>query len=385
LSAGRQLDAAIRQTDGLSKSLDAIRTPLLAQARSLVQNGMRGASTTDPAQLEAARRELQAATARFKELAALLVPLGEQDIAVDTAHDTLAGWRDALHERLAETARYLMLRVSVLAALVVAVLAISEVWRRATFRYLHDARRRRQFLTLRRVAVAIALTFIIGFGFVSEFGSVATYIGFVTAGLAVALQNVILAVVGYFFLIGRYGVRVGDRVTLAGVTGSVVEIGLVRIFLMELAGPDLHSTGRMVALSNAVLFQPQALFRQLPGAEFLWHVVTLVLDPTVDLQHAEARVRSAANAVFEQYGPAFEEQYAVVQRQVDFETTAPRPEVRTRLTAKGLEFDVRYPVQPAQAAAIDQRMIQSLHAELAREPALALAPAGEPALKGADA
>ena len=61
------------------------------------------------------------------------------------------------------------------------------------------------------------------FGLVSEVGSVATYVGFVTAGVAVALQNVILAVVAYFFLIGRYGVKVGDRITLAGVTGRVVD------------------------------------------------------------------------------------------------------------------------------------------------------------------
>ena len=54
----------------------------------------------------------------------------------------------------------------------------------------------------------------------------------ITAGLAVALQNVILAVVAYFFLIGRYGVRVGDRITLAGVTGRVVEIVHTRVFFI---------------------------------------------------------------------------------------------------------------------------------------------------------
>jgi len=66
-------------------------------------------------------------------------------------------------------------------------------------------------------------------------------------------------------------VRVGDRVTLAGVTGRVVEIGLARIYMMELAGPQLRSSGRMVVLSNAVLFQPTALFKQLPGSDFYWH------------------------------------------------------------------------------------------------------------------
>ena len=179
---------------------------------------------------------------------------------------------------------------------VAVVLIVSDIWRRATFRYLHDVRRRRQFLVLRRVAVGIALTLVIVFGLVSEIGSIATYIGFVTAGVAVALQNVILAVVAYFFLIGRYGVRVGDRITLAGVTGRVVDIGLVRIYLMELSGPDLHATGRMVVLSNAVLFQPTALFKQIPGADFVWHTVTLTIAATADVSEAHKRLKAAAGA-----------------------------------------------------------------------------------------
>ena len=195
-------------------------------------------------------------------------------------------------------ARYLLLRLGFLLGSVAVVLIISEVWRRATFRYLADARRRQQFLSLRRVVVGLALTLVIVFGLVSEFGSLATYAGLITAGLAVALQNVILAVVAYFFLIGRYGVRVGDRITLAGVTGRVVEIGLVRIYLMELAGPQLRSTGRMVVLSNAVLFQPTAMFKQMPGGDFYWHTITMVFATTTDVADAEKRLAEAANSVY---------------------------------------------------------------------------------------
>src|SRR5262249_48627463 len=150
-----------------------------------------------------------------------------------------------LNEDWAKAGRYLALRAAMLGLAILAVLLISELWRRATFRYVGDSRRRRQFLTLRRIVIACALILTVVLGFVTEFGSLATYAGFVTAGLAVALQNPILSIVAYFFLIGRYGIRVGDRVTISGVTGDVIEIGLVRISLMEL-GPDMHSTGRVV-------------------------------------------------------------------------------------------------------------------------------------------
>jgi len=237
----------------------------------------------------------------------------------------------------------------VLLALIVVVFVVSEVWRRAIFRYLHDARRRSQFQTLRRVAIGTCLVVVILFGLVSEVGSLATYAGLLTAGLAVALQNVILSVVAYFFLIGRYGVRVGDRITLAGVTGRVVDIGLVRIYLMELGGADLHSTGRIVVLSNSVIFQPQALYKQIPGADYLWHTVALTLAATVDVPSARKRLKATADAVFEQYRPAIEEQHAAARRLLEFETSLPRPEVRVRFAQGGMQFDGRSADAPGAA------------------------------------
>jgi small-conductance mechanosensitive channel len=332
--ARRQLEDAMKQTDGLAKDLDKIRSDVTREARSLARQNL-DATFTDPAQLAQAKQRLQEAATRFKQLSTLLVP------------------------------GFLLGSVAV-------VLVISEVWRRATFRYLHDARRRQQFLALRRVAVGLALTIVVVFGLVSEVGSLATYAGLITAGLAVALQNVILAVVGYFFLIGRYGVRVGDRITLAGVTGRVVEIGLVRIYLMELTGPQLRSTGRMVVLSNAVLFQPTALFKQMPGGDFYWHMITLTLSPTTDVAEAEKRLSEAAESVYAKYRPAIEQQHAALQRFIDFQTAMPQPEVYARLNTKGLVVTVRYPVEPAQAAATDQKMLLALGEARSKAPELQL-------------
>jgi small-conductance mechanosensitive channel len=313
-----------------------------------------------------------------------LVPLGEQALTVESAAGTLDDWQTSLESRMATIARYLALRLGVILGWIAVVLVISEIWRRATFRYLHDVRRQRQFLALRRVAVGIALTLVIVFGLVSELGSIATYIGFVTAGVAVALQNVILAVVAYFFLIGRYGVRVGDRITLAGVTGRVVDIGLVRIYLMELNGPDLHATGRMVVLSNAVLFQPTALFKQIPGADYVWHTVTLTIAATADVIEAHKRLKAASDTVYEKYRAAIERQHAVVQRFIDFDASSPRPEVRVRLTENGLECSVRYPVELENAAVIDQQMLKALRDAFEEDSQFKLVSSGAVVLKSSD-
>jgi small-conductance mechanosensitive channel len=179
-------------------------------------------------------------------------------------------------------------------------------------------------------------------------------------------------------------VRVGDRITLSGVTGRVVEIGLVRIYLMELAGPDLHATGRMVVLSNSVLFQPAAMFKQIPGADYVWHTVTLTVVATADVMEAHKRLKAASDQVYEKYRDSIERQHALMQRFVDFDAPSPRPEVRVRLTENGLECSVRYPVMLENAAVVDQQMLKALRDALEQDSQFKLVSAGAVVLKSSD-
>ncbi len=379
-----QLAGALKQTNALIDEVNDQRRAVTSAVRNVLRDAFGADTNEDVAQLNGQKAVLEAGAAEFKKLSSALVPIGEQALTVESAQGTLREWSSQVAGRSATVSRYLALRIGFLIASVVVVLVISEVWRRATFRYLHDSRRRRQFLILRRVAVGIALTVVIVFGLVSELGSVATYAGFVTAGVAVALQNVILAVVAYFFLIGRYGVRVGDRVTLAGVTGRVVDIGLIRIYLIELSGPELHSTGRIVVLSNAVLFQPTAMFKQIPGADYTWHTITLTLAANADVVEANKRLRAAAEGVYEKYQHTLERQFAAMQQLLEFETSTPKPEVRVRWAESGLECSVRYPVVPEDSAPVDQQMLRALRDALAKDPPLQLLSTDAVALKPAD-
>ncbi|MBW4051735.1 MAG: mechanosensitive ion channel family protein [Proteobacteria bacterium] len=379
-----QTESAIGETNALQSELSGTRSRLLATVRGLVGGGMASITAGNTAQLAAQRQTIEAATTRLRELSSVLVPLGEQALTLSSAQSTLEDWSHTVAAQQSSVASYIGLRVGLLLGWVAAVLVISEIWRRVTYRYLPDARRRRPLLVLRRLVVGIALTLVVLFTLISQVGSLATYVGFVTAGIAVALSNVILAMVAYFFLIGRYGVRVGDRVTISGVTGRVVDVSLLRIYLMELSGPDLHSTGRMVVLSNAVLFQPTALFKQIPGAEYLWHSVTLTIIATADVEEAYKRLQAAASKVYDTYRAGIESQHALAQRFIEFDTAAPAPEVRVRLTDTGLECTVRYPVMPERAARVDQEMLDVLRKAVERDEQLKLVASGGMVLKSSE-
>ena len=92
--------------------------------------------------------------------------------------------------------------------------------------------------------------------------------GLAAAGIALALQNVILSVAGYFYLSGRFGIRGGDRVQISGINGDVLEVGLFKLTMMELTEDNARQpTGRVVVFPNSVVFQANGnFFKQAPGA-----------------------------------------------------------------------------------------------------------------------
>jgi small-conductance mechanosensitive channel len=384
--AKSQFDDAIAETDALRTNLDQIRAPIVADLTAAVRRSdvaMNDSASQTVEQMDADRKEIEALSARFKQLSAAMVPLREHRLQVDITRSSLIEQRKTVGKRYSAATAYLLLRVLGVILAILLVLGISELWRRGTFRYVRDPRRRKQFLVMRRVVVACVITAAIIVGLVNELGSLATYAGLLTAGLAVALQNVIVSVVAYFFLIGRYGLRVGDRVTINGVTGDVLEIGLVRLYLMEMSGgaADLQPTGRVVGFSNSVLFQPSALFRQMPGADYVWHSVALTLTPDTDLQVAESRLMAAVEAVYEPYRERVEQQHAAFQRLVDLPVPPPKPVGRLRFTSEGLEFLVRYPAEMKQATTTDDRVVSALREAIEHEPRLSLAGSGAPKLQ----
>jgi small-conductance mechanosensitive channel len=264
------------------------------------------------------------------------------------------------------------------------VLLLSEIWRRLTLRYIRDARRRRQFLVLRRFVIGFLLGIVIILGFVSEFSSLATFAGFVTAGIAVGLQTVLLSVAAYFFVIGRYGIRVGDRISISGVTGDVIDIGIVRLYLMELAGPavDLYPTGRIVVFSNSVLFQATTpLFKQLPGTDYSWHEVVLQLAPGGNHKFVQDKVGAAVNSVYENYRADIERQSNYIDGRVEFQMKSPSPESKLQFGDGGLELLVRYPVELRKEAEIDDHITRKLLEIINGDPELKAAVATSPKIR----
>ncbi len=393
------IDRLIQQSEKLRAQAIDLRTPLVKILRATLAIGQNlpsaSASSTPtgaPAipssrggknDLAATKKTYDQLTDAFKTISAVSIPMSQEALLLEQAHGNLLSWRAAVDAERATIVHSLLLRVAFIAIALALILALGEVWRRATARYVQDVRRRRQLLLIRRMIIGFLSGLVLIFGFVTQFSSLATFAGFITAGIAVGLQTILLSVAAYFFIVGRYGVRVGDRITVASVTGDVVEVGLVRFYMMELtgSGTELHPTGRIAVFANSVLFQTGTpLYKQIPGTNYAWHEITIKLKPGTDYHPALEAIRNAVEKVYSGYKGHIEQQHMQAETWMDTAVQGPRIETRLQLS-DGLQYTVLYPVQISDAGATDERIVQAVMEAITKDTAMAQAIDGPPSVR----
>ena len=175
-----------------------------------------------------------------------------------------------------------------------------------------------------------------------------TILGLGVAGLTVVFQSFILAFCGWFVLMGKHGIRVGDWVEINGVGGEVVEIGLFRTALLETGNwtDKGHPTGRRVTFMNTFAVTGQ-YFNFSTAGQWMWDEISLSVPAGAAGQKTIDAIQKAVMAETEKNAKLAEDEWARVSKQrahgvpglSQFSAT---PSVDLRPAASGIDVLVRY-------------------------------------------
>ncbi len=212
----------------------------------------------------------------------------------------------------------------------------------------------------------VAILFVI-FGAPSQ---TPTILGLAGAGLTVALKDFIVAFFGWFVLMGRNGIRVGDWVEINGVGGEVVEIGLLRTVLLETGNwtDSGHPTGRRVAFVNSYAVEGH-YFNFSTSGQWLWDEIQLLIPagqnpyPIIDKIQKLVTAETAANAQMAEQ----EWQRATSRYRVKSFSAIPSLDVRP--TSSGVQVLVRYITRAHERYEMRARLYHALVALLHQKPA----------------
>ncbi len=370
----------------VAQAIDALHVNLRqidSQATALAGKSDAGAGT-DSSTIEARRKQFEDLLARNKLVGAAMLPLREIALLLTRYQANLREWQDGVRQRASAELYGLAISAAALATVLGILLGIGMAWRRIAFSYVEDTRRRGQMLQFRNFVISVLIAIVLAFEFVSEVGSLATVIGLGTAGIAVALQDVILSIAGYFRIGGRFGIKVGDWVEVQGVRGEVIDIGLTKLTMMELGGEGQREpTGRLLVFPNSVVFH-EKFFNRAYGTSHGWAELELTVAPDCDYQLAEKLMLDAVEEVFSRYRDAARSGSREIERRFNLRLEPPRPQSRLRITSDAIHLTVRYPVDVRMQVQVTDEISRRVIESLMREPRIRLAPSAAAAILRAE-
>jgi small-conductance mechanosensitive channel len=205
---------------------------------------------------------------------------------------------------------------------------------------------KKRLITLRAVvwfaiqAVGVLLAAFVVFGMPSQ---MPTILGLAGAGLTVALKDFIVGFVGWFALMGRNGIRVGDWVEINGVGGEVVEIGLLRTVLLETGNwtDSGHPTGRKVSFVNSYAIEGH-YFNFSTSGQWLWDEITLSLPASQNPYPMMAAVQKLIVDETAKDARTAEEEWQRSAQKYRMHSFSAAPAINLRPTGGGIELHVRY-------------------------------------------
>ena len=248
--------------------------------------------------------------------------------------------------------------------------------------FLELAPDKKRLVTLRAVvwfavqAVGVLLIAFVIFGMPSQ---TPTVIGLAGAGLTVALKDFIVGFVGWFVLMGRNGIRVGDWVEINGVGGEVVEIGLLRTVLLETGNwtDSGHPTGRKVTFVNSFAIEGH-YFNFSTSGQWLWDEITLSVSTGQNPYPVIEAIHKLVVKETEENTRMAEEEWQKATTRYRVKSFSAKPAINLRPTGGGVEIHVRYitRAQDRQStrARLYEAIVELLHGKEA-QPATSASPA----------
>ena len=360
MEEAKQTSIKLKQSHDAQQAQVAMETSnkdaIAQQAKSGIEtsSGNNGSSTSSTAK---AITSLHQISVDQKDLSDLDKRIQDED---DLA-SAYAGWIDVVKGRQSAVLHEILQSVMLILLVIFGVYLANRL---VDHFFVKLAVERTRLHTLRGVirfavqALGLSLILLIVFGVPNQ---MSTILGLAGAGLTVACKDFIMGFIGWFLLMGRNGVRVGDWVEIDGVVGEVVEIGLLRTLLLETGNwtDSGHPTGRKVAFVNSYAIEGH-FFNFSTTGQWLWDEVEILVPssenpyPIIDSIQKMITEETKANVA------TAEQEWQRATSRYRAQPVSAAPAVSLRPTSSGIEVHVRYITRAGERHAMKTRLYQAL-------------------------
>ena len=271
-----------------------------------------------------------------------------------------AQWIDFVAASQRTVVHHALQGVLIILGIALVALFISS-WIDSLLKRLHMDRRQVESLrTVTSVSLQVLALFLILLVILGPPGQLGTFLGLAGAGLTVALKDFIVGFIGWFVLMGKNGMRLGDWVEINGVTGEVVEISPFHTVLLETGNwtDSGHPTGRRVTFTNSFAIEGH-YFNFSTTGQWLWDELSVVLpagkDPFPMLDAIHKKVIEATHETVQQA----EQEWKNSTKSRELSGLSAAPAITAKPVIGGTEISVRYVTRASDRYALRAKLNQA--------------------------
>lgn len=211
------------------------------------------------------------------------------------------------------------------------------------------------------------IVFIVGSVWFRGFQSLSTYLGLLSAGVAIALQTPLTNLAGWIFILWRRPFHVGDRIQIGDVRGDVIDQRIFMFSLMEIGNwvQAEQSTGRVVHIPNGKVFS-EPLANYTDGFEYIWHEIPVLVTFESDWEKARAILEKIVAARAEEFSKAAENQIRQTASRMMIYVGTLTPIVYTSVQDSGVLLTLRFICNPRRRRGTEQQIWEDILREFAK-------------------
>jgi len=206
-----------------------------------------------------------------------------------------------------------------------------------------DAERRHLYRKRIRYAVGTMVLVTLIVLFIDRIRELGTLLGFVGAGVAIALREYLASVLAWFYILTQRTIALGSRIEIGSARGDVIDIGLFKLTLVEVRGDGLgeQSSGRLVTIPNyKVLIDPVYMFSS--GAPYVWDEMDFLVTHESDWERARDLIEQIGREVTAPQQAEVDSGFRRLGDRYAFRPGITTPIVYVSIAESGVNLKLRY-------------------------------------------
>lgn len=204
--------------------------------------------------------------------------------------------------------------------------------------------------------------------------SVATFLGLLSAGLAIALRDPVTDMAGWLFLIWRKPFEVGDRIEIGDRKGDVIDIRFFKFTILEIGNwtTSDQSTGRVIHIPNHYILS-NSIANYTSDFNFIWNEIEIVVTFESNWRKAKEILTEIVNSHSEDYVADAEQQVRRAKKSYLIQYRNLTPIVYTEVVGEGVKLTIRHLSHARRRRGLNQLIWEDVLDKLLAEPDIDLA------------